>query len=126
VAAMVAAMVVEEEEEEGVVDHDVDCVANSNRGPIAHGNCKDSNKTAAPRTRRMTTTCAATVAGGIGIFPRKASQIIATAVHPIATDWAVAAELGTAVAVAAVAAAGVVGTAMEKMEEEEYKDRGEF
>jgi hypothetical protein len=49
---------VEEEEEEGAVDCDGDRMANGNRGPIAHSDRKDSNRSAASRARRMRTTIA--------------------------------------------------------------------
>ncbi len=51
----VAAAAVVEEEEEVAVDRDGDRVADSDGGPVAHG---------APRAGRMTTTTAATAAGG--------------------------------------------------------------
>ncbi len=62
--AVAVAAAVEEEEEEGVVDHDGNHAADGNRGPVAHGNRKDGNKSAAPRTGRMMTTTAATATGG--------------------------------------------------------------
>ncbi len=61
---VVVTAAVEEEEEEGVVDRDGNHMANGNRGPVVHGNLKDGNKSAAPRTRRMTTTTAMTAMGG--------------------------------------------------------------
>jgi hypothetical protein len=61
----------------------------------------------------MTTTTNGTNVGGIGIVPLKLSRIIAMMVRLIATNLAVAAELGTAV-VAAAAAAETAGTATEK------------
>jgi hypothetical protein len=61
---VVAAVAVEEEEEEGAVDRNGDRAANSNGGPVAHGDCKDGNKSAAPRTGRMTTTTAVKATGG--------------------------------------------------------------
>jgi hypothetical protein len=69
----------------------------------------------------MTTTTTATSAGGIKIVLREASWIIATTARLIATDPAVRAELGPAVAAAAAAAAEAAGTAMKKMEEEEIQ-----
>ncbi len=60
VVAVAAA--VEEEEEEGAMDRNGDRVANGNRGPVAHGNRKDGDKSAAPCTGRMAT--AATATGG--------------------------------------------------------------
>jgi hypothetical protein len=110
--AVVVAAAVEEEEEEGAVDRDGDHAANSDGGPVAHGDREDGDKSAAPRTGRMTTTTAATATGGIRIVPRKASWIIATTARPIATIPAVAAKLG--MAVAAAAAAEAAGTATEK------------
>jgi hypothetical protein len=62
--AVAAVAAVEEEEEEGAVDRDGDHAANGNGGPVAHGNCKDADKSAAPRTGRMTRTTAATATGG--------------------------------------------------------------
>ncbi len=109
--AVAAAAVVEVEEEEGAVDRDGDRTENCNGGPVAHGDCKDGNKSAAPCTGRMTTTTAATAMGGIGIVLCKASWIIVTTACPIATNLAVAAKLGTAVA--AAAAAETAGTATE-------------
>ncbi len=90
-------------------------------GPVAHGDHKDSNGSAAPHGKRMTTTTAATAAGGINIVLHKTSRIIATTAHPIATNPAVAAELGMAVAAAVAAAAEAAGTATEKMEEEDIQ-----
>ncbi len=118
--AAAAAAAVEEEEEEGAVDRNGECVANGNRGPVTHIDHKDGDKSAAPRTGRMTmTTTTTATGGGVRIVPREASWIIATTVHPIATNPVVAAKCGTAVA--AVAAAEAVGTATEKMEEEEIQ-----
>jgi hypothetical protein len=59
-----AAAAVEEEEKEGAVDHNGNCVANGDGGPVAHSDCKDGNKSAAPRTGRMTMRTAATAMGG--------------------------------------------------------------
>ena len=58
------AAAVEEEEEEGAVDCNGDRVADGNKGPVAHSNRKDGDKSAAPCTGRMTTTTAATATGG--------------------------------------------------------------
>jgi hypothetical protein len=82
-----------------------------------HGNHEEGDGSIAPCTGRMTTTTTATTAGGIGIVPHKASWIIATTVHLIATNLAVVAELGTAVVVTVVAKAEAVGTAAKQMEE---------
>jgi hypothetical protein len=60
----VAAVAVKEEEEEGAVDCDGNCAADSNGGPIAHGDRKDGNNGTAPHTRRITMTTAATATGG--------------------------------------------------------------
>ncbi len=62
--ALVAVAAVEEEDEEGAVDRDGNRTANGNGGPVMHGNRKDGDKSAAPRTGRMTTTTAATAMGG--------------------------------------------------------------
>jgi hypothetical protein len=62
--SVAAVAVVEEEEEEGAVDRDGDRATNGNGGPVAHGDRKDGDKSAAPRTGRMTTTTAATATGG--------------------------------------------------------------
>ncbi len=62
--AVAAAVAVEEEEEEGAVDCDDDHAADGNGGPVTHGVYKDGDKSAAPRTGRMTTTTAATATGG--------------------------------------------------------------
>ncbi len=59
-----AAAAVEEEAEEGAVDRDDNCTANGNGGPVMHGDHKDGNGSAAPCTRRMTMTTAATATGG--------------------------------------------------------------
>ncbi len=61
--AVVAAAAVEEEEEEGAVDRNGNHVANGKGGPAVHGDRKDDNKSAAPRTGRMTTTTAVTATG---------------------------------------------------------------
>ncbi len=62
--AAAAAAAVEEEEEEGAVDRNGNHAANSDGGTGMHGDRKDGNKSAAPRTGRMTTTTAATAMGG--------------------------------------------------------------
>ncbi len=49
-AVAVAVEEEEEEEEEGMVDCDGNRAANGNGGPVLHGDCKDSDKSATPRT----------------------------------------------------------------------------
>jgi hypothetical protein len=58
------AAMVEEVEEEGVANRDGNCVADGGRGPIAHSDREDGNRSAAPRSGRMTTTTTATAVGG--------------------------------------------------------------
>ncbi len=62
--AVAAAAAVEEEEEERAMDRNGDRVANGNGGPVTHGNHEDGNKSAAPRTGRMTKITAAAATGG--------------------------------------------------------------
>ena len=62
--AVAAAAVEEKEEEEGAVYQDSNHSANNNGGPVLQSNRKDGNKSAAPRTGRMTTATAATATGG--------------------------------------------------------------
>jgi hypothetical protein len=47
-----------------VVDLDGDRVANGDGGGVEHGNCKDGDGSAAPRTGKMTATTTATAMGG--------------------------------------------------------------
>ncbi len=46
-----------------MVDRDGGRTSNSNGGPVAHGNCKDGDKSATPRTGRMTMMTTVTATG---------------------------------------------------------------
>ncbi len=64
IGAIVVVAVVVEEEEEGAVDRNGNCTANGDGGPIAHSDCKDGDRSAAPRTRRTMMATTATATGG--------------------------------------------------------------
>jgi hypothetical protein len=61
--AVVVMAAVEEEEGERAVGRDGNCAANGNGGPVAHGDRKDGDKSAAPCNGMMTTTTTATAMG---------------------------------------------------------------